>query len=150
MNRGITVLQTAALATWLCRRMDFKMERANGFEPSTSTLARWHSTAELRPLMRRWGVTITNKIRLSIKKLPSSRPHPYSRKATISINFPMASRYAFLPWKMISLWSTPAANLRPIEGRIANRVKIDHHESLILRENDIGELSSSVCLSCKT
>jgi hypothetical protein len=27
-----------------------KMERANGFEPSTSTLARWHSTTELRPL----------------------------------------------------------------------------------------------------
>jgi hypothetical protein len=49
LNRGITVLQTAALATWLCRRL-VKMERANGFEPSTSTLARWHSTAELRPL----------------------------------------------------------------------------------------------------
>jgi hypothetical protein len=28
-----------------------KMERANGFEPSTSTLARWHSTTELRPLV---------------------------------------------------------------------------------------------------
>ena len=38
LNRGITVLQTAALATWLCRQN--KMERANGFEPSTSTLAR--------------------------------------------------------------------------------------------------------------
>ncbi len=38
LNRRITVLQTAALATWLCRHK--KMERANGFEPSTSTLAR--------------------------------------------------------------------------------------------------------------
>ncbi len=27
-----------------------ELERANGFEPSTSTLARWHSTTELRPL----------------------------------------------------------------------------------------------------
>ncbi len=25
------------------------LERAKGFEPSTSTLARWHSTTELRP-----------------------------------------------------------------------------------------------------
>ncbi len=28
------------------------MERAKGFEPSTSTLARWHSTTELRPLTK--------------------------------------------------------------------------------------------------
>ncbi len=27
------------------------MERATGFEPATSTLGRWHSTAELRPLV---------------------------------------------------------------------------------------------------
>ena len=28
------------------------MERATGFEPATSTLGRWHSAAELRPLVR--------------------------------------------------------------------------------------------------
>ena len=28
------------------------LERAKGFEPSTSTLARWHSTTELRPLTK--------------------------------------------------------------------------------------------------
>ena len=68
MNRGITVLQTAALATWLCRPEI--MERANGFEPSTSTLARWHSTTELRPLGSRTAVNITDKKGLSIKNYP--------------------------------------------------------------------------------
>ncbi len=48
LNRSITVLQTAALPLGYAATK--KMERANGFEPSTSTLARWHSTAELRPL----------------------------------------------------------------------------------------------------
>ena len=45
------------------------LERANGLEPSTSTLARWHSTAELRPL---WFTprNIANKIFLSTGKLP--------------------------------------------------------------------------------
>jgi hypothetical protein len=50
LNRRITVLQTAALPLGYAAAID-KMERANGFEPSTSTLARWHSTTELRPLM---------------------------------------------------------------------------------------------------
>ena len=51
----IEVLQTSALATWR-RRLTLifsggeeKMEREKGFEPSTSTLARLHSTTELLP-----------------------------------------------------------------------------------------------------
>ena len=48
------------------------LERANGFEPSTSTLARWHSTTELRPL-RFTARTITNKNNLSTGKLPFVR-----------------------------------------------------------------------------
>src|SRR5690349_13727546 len=38
------------------------MERAKGLEPSTSTLARWRSTTELRP---RWGEKDTNGERWS-------------------------------------------------------------------------------------
>ena len=47
MNRGITVLQTAALPLGYAAE---KMERETGFEPATSTLARLHSTTELFPL----------------------------------------------------------------------------------------------------
>lgn len=32
------------------------LERETGFEPATSTLARWHSTAELLPRARRGGL----------------------------------------------------------------------------------------------
>src|SRR4026209_1696740 len=34
------------------------LERATGFEPATSTLGRWHSTAELRPLVRRTSLLV--------------------------------------------------------------------------------------------
>ena len=69
-NWGIPVLQTGALTAWLCRRKlsrfrtlscdrlpigpqtalkslnrRGKMERETGFEPATSTLARWRSTS---------------------------------------------------------------------------------------------------------
>src|SRR5215510_13623108 len=47
-NRGVEVLQTSALATWL-RRPDGEMERETGFEPATPTLARSCSTTELFP-----------------------------------------------------------------------------------------------------
>jgi hypothetical protein len=47
LNRGITVLQTAALPLGYAAG---KLERETGFEPATSTLARLHSTAELFPL----------------------------------------------------------------------------------------------------
>jgi hypothetical protein len=47
LNRGITVLQTAALPLGYAAE---KLERETGFEPATSTLARLHSTAELFPL----------------------------------------------------------------------------------------------------
>jgi hypothetical protein len=46
MNNGFADRCLSHLAMPPCR-----LERANGFEPSTSTLARWHSTAELRPLV---------------------------------------------------------------------------------------------------
>ena len=45
-NRGIEVLQTSALPLGYAAG---EMERAMGFEPTTSTLARLHSTTELRP-----------------------------------------------------------------------------------------------------
>ncbi len=53
----IKVLQTSALATWPRRRLGMffwgeykeRKEREKGFEPSTSTLARLHSTTELLP-----------------------------------------------------------------------------------------------------
>jgi hypothetical protein len=51
----IKVLQTSALATWPRRLSNQngwikkEMEREKGFEPSTSTLARLHSTTELLP-----------------------------------------------------------------------------------------------------
>jgi hypothetical protein len=47
LNRGIAVLQTAALPLGYAAR---NLERETGFEPATSTLARLHSTAELFPL----------------------------------------------------------------------------------------------------
>ena len=47
MNRGIAVLQTAALPLGYAAP---EVERETGFEPATSTLARLHSTAELFPL----------------------------------------------------------------------------------------------------
>ncbi len=50
MNRGIAVLQTAALPLGYAALK--KMERETGFEPATSTLARSHSTTELFPLDR--------------------------------------------------------------------------------------------------
>ena len=52
LNRGITVLQTVALTTWLCRLIYIHfviLERKKGFEPSTLALARRCSTAELLP-----------------------------------------------------------------------------------------------------
>jgi hypothetical protein len=48
LNRGIAVLQTAALPLGYAAR---ELERETGFEPATSTLARLHSTAELFPLI---------------------------------------------------------------------------------------------------
>ena len=48
LNRGIAVLQTAALPLGYAA---MKLERETGFEPATSTLARLHSTAELFPLI---------------------------------------------------------------------------------------------------
>ena len=44
VNRGFA---DRCLTTWLCRLM----ERETGFEPATSTLARWRSTPELFPLL---------------------------------------------------------------------------------------------------
>ena len=48
----IEILQTSALPLGdgaLLVTMNEKMEREKGFEPSTSTLARLHSTTELLP-----------------------------------------------------------------------------------------------------
>ena len=50
----IEILQTSALPLGdgaLLGCHDGKMEREKGFEPSTSTLARLHSTTELLPLL---------------------------------------------------------------------------------------------------
>ncbi len=64
MNRGIAVLQTAALPLGYAAaeksdghgaatadQLTRSVERETGFEPATSTLARLHSTAELFPLV---------------------------------------------------------------------------------------------------
>ena len=55
----IEILQTSALPLGdgaLLVTMNEKMEREKGFEPSTSTLARLHSTTELLPLIfMQWG-----------------------------------------------------------------------------------------------
>ena len=56
VNRGFA---DRCLTTWLCR----PMERETGFEPATSTLARWRSTPELFPLL---------KFNISLQKFLSS------------------------------------------------------------------------------
>ena len=50
---------------------DFSMERATGFEPATSTLARLHSTTELFP--PRQPKNITKRRRNVQKEMPSFR-----------------------------------------------------------------------------
>jgi hypothetical protein len=56
----IEILQTSALplgdGALLENYDDRKMEREKGFEPSTSTLARLHSTTELLPLIFFYGM----------------------------------------------------------------------------------------------
>src|SRR3989442_13063210 len=60
-NRGVEVLQTSALATWLrrpdggSRSVDVRLERETGFEPATPTLARSCSTTDLFPRPTRRG-----------------------------------------------------------------------------------------------
>jgi hypothetical protein len=82
------------------------LERANGFEPSTSTLARWHSTTELRPQVLRCAGTITDKIILSIEKFPFNR---YSSLFAIRpVNHSMAFIYSFNPKIKMLLWFAPA------------------------------------------
>jgi hypothetical protein len=46
---GRSTGKTEALT--LVQRFEMNREREKGFEPSTSTLARWHSTTELLPQM---------------------------------------------------------------------------------------------------
>src|SRR5678815_889337 len=44
-----------------------RLERVNGFGPSTSTLARWRSTTELHPLRQRLGPRILRRCRAGVK-----------------------------------------------------------------------------------
>lgn len=63
------------------------LERANGFEPSTSTLARWHSTAELRPPLNSTPTRISNKPVLSIGKLLFPVPDKIGAPPSIEMKF---------------------------------------------------------------
>lgn len=43
------------------------VERATGFEPATSTLGRWHSTTELRPLVVTWPPLLVQSAPVAFK-----------------------------------------------------------------------------------
>jgi hypothetical protein len=52
--------------------MDKKLERAMGIEPTTSTLARWRSTAELRPLNRCRAVVFRREGGICLRQVKSA------------------------------------------------------------------------------
>src|SRR3954469_21959410 len=61
------------------------LEREKGFEPSTSTLARWHSTTELLP--RREGSDYLEALSLSTRCLQFTKKRP-SRRGSRRIHPP--------------------------------------------------------------
>ena len=70
-NRRITVLQTVALP--LGYAATNSMERETGFEPATSTLARWRSSTELLPPLPGLLIYTTNcSLSSPIQSIPHS------------------------------------------------------------------------------
>ena len=70
LNRGIAVLQTAALPLGYAAP---ELERETGFEPATSTLARLHSTAELFPLVFFLKHRYFKKLLLSLSRIKQNK-----------------------------------------------------------------------------
>ena len=89
MNRGITVLQTVALATWLCRhkkwsgRTDLNRRRLP-WQGSTLPLSYARSF--------RVALNITNRTLLSIKKLKNNQIEKERISLAVFINLFIATR----------------------------------------------------------